>query len=114
MPPKEAELKRPVRTVATLPAGIQALNLGSANQMHLSGVLNLRLMTEEQGQWTLHSGVRGSGFKLAGTTMSLLPTLGSSVECQGRQQCRPVPVSSERRVSCTLAPWLCFAGGVPA
>lgn len=71
--------------------------------MHLSGVLNLKLMTEEQGQWTLHSGVRGSGFKLAGTVMSVLPTLGSSVECQERQQCRLVPVFSGSRVFCTLA-----------
>lgn len=109
MPPKK--LKRPVRTIAALPAGIQALDAGSANQMHLSGILNLKLMTEEQGQWTLHSGVRGSGFKLAGTMVSVLSTLGSSVECQGRQQRRLVPVSSGSRVSCSLAPWLSSAGG---
>lgn len=104
MPPEQAAEENN-KNLLLGPAGMQALDLGSANQMHLSGTLNLKLMTQEQGQWTLHPGVGGSSFWLAGTMTSVLSTLGSSAECQGRQQCRLAPVSSGSGVFCTLAPW---------
>ena len=90
--PKRSWNEQTPNILAPLPAGMWALVLGSANQMHSSGILNLKLMTQrnkDSGDFSLVSVTAASSWQAQQCQCCQLLDLALNTRDDSGASCRP-------------------------